>query len=94
MRFIGSAHGRATPGCAEAEPSPISVLRKPHPAQMAEGIQRLEEQVYLRKSLSQKTEDGGKLENFIAESGSSVLHCMSLPNVWKASLKGKWEIAV
>lgn len=52
------------------------------------------EQVYLRKSLSQKTENGGKLENFIAESGSSVQHCMSLPNVWKASLKGKWEIAV
>lgn len=85
---------RVAPGCAEAEPSPISALRKPHPAQMAEGVQRLEEQVYLRESLGQKTEDGGKSENFITESGSSVQHCMSLPNVREVSLNGKWERAV
>lgn len=85
---------RAVPGCAEAKPSRMSVLRKPHPAQMAEGIQRPEEKVYLRKSLTQKTEDGGKLENFIAERGSRVQPCMSLPNVREVSLNGKWERAV
>lgn len=69
-------------------------VEKATPSTDAERVQRLEEQVYLRESLNQETEDGGKLENFIAGSGSGVQHCMSPPNVREVSLKGEWERVV